>query len=162
MAALEEYRRKRDFRRTPEPFAQKKMPAKVLRFVIQRHQATHLHFDFRLEISGVLKSWALPKGPPLAAKEKRLAVATEDHPLDYIDFAGVIPPGLYGAGTVEIWDKGSFQPEGDPQIGLDQGKLSFVLKGQRLQGHFTLVKTGYRPNSWLLIAKKVEIKQEGV
>lgn len=152
--ALEDYRRKRNFRRTPEPAGQEPKPDSQQRFVIQKHAATHLHYDFRLEVNGVLKSWALPKGPPLAPKEKRLAVATEDHPVDYIDFEGVIPPGLYGAGTVEIWDKGTFEPEEEPEAGLEKGKLSFILKGQRLQGHYTLVKTFYRPNSWLLIKSK--------
>ena len=120
--------------------------AEKLRFVVHRHQATHLHYDFRLEMDGVLKSWAVPKGPPVEAGIKRLAVMVEDHPLDYIDFSGEIPEGLYGAGTVDIWDQGEYQ--------LHERKtdrLSFTLKGTKLQGPYALIHTDSA--NWLLIKK---------
>jgi bifunctional non-homologous end joining protein LigD len=149
---LKRYRAKRDFSITGEPAAGSGPPGN--RFVIQRHDASHLHFDFRLEIGGVLKSWALPKGPPTEPKEKRLAVATEDHPLDYADFEGTIPAGQYGAGTVRIWDNGTFEPVHNTQAEreLEEGKFTFSLSGRRLSGRFSLVKTHFSPKSWLLIA----------
>lgn len=151
---LDEYRRKRDFKRTPEP-AGGEAPA-GRRFVVQRHDARRLHFDLRLEMGGVLKSWALPKGLPAEAKEKHLAVRTEDHPLDYIDFEGTIPEGQYGAGTVEIWDWGTYDvPSGaEPEAALASGKLSFILRGRRVRGEFTLVKTSMAEDSWLVIGHK--------
>lgn len=149
---LKDYRAKRDFTLTPEPGEGR--PGEGQRFVVQRHQASHLHYDFRLEIGGVLKSWAVPKGPPTRPNEKRLAVEVEDHPLDYIDFQGTIPEGQYGAGTVEIWDSGTFEPAAgkDAQAELASGKLGFTLSGRRLRGHFALAKTKMGPKSWLLIA----------
>src|SRR5437868_13784182 len=128
--ALEEYRRKRDFRKTPEPTGKspaRKETAAQLSFVIQEHAARRLHYDFRLELDGVLKSWAVPKGPSLDPGEKRLAVQVEDHPLDYGGFEGIIPEGQYGGGTVMLWDEGEWEPEGDPHEGLRNGKLSFIL-----------------------------------
>ena len=126
------------------------------KFVVQRHQASHLHYDFRLEIDGVLKSWAVPKGPPTVPGEKRLAIEVEDHALAYGNFEGTIPEGQYGAGTVEIWDSGTFEPldSGDAQVQVNAGKLAFELKGARLRGRYALVKTGFSKKSWLLIAKE--------
>jgi len=149
---LKNYRMKREFVAGGEPFGGKSDADN--KFVVQRHDASRLHFDFRLEIGGVLKSWALPKGPPTHAKEKRLAIAVEDHPIDYADFEGTIPEGQYGAGTVKIWDKGSFAPldPDDPELQLKNGKFGFTLKGSRLNGRFTLVKTGFAAKSWLLIS----------
>ena len=141
--SLEDYSKKRDFTKTPEPRPTVKQTGQS-RFVVQKHQASHLHYDFRLEMDGVLKSWAVPKGPPAQSGERRLAVQVEDHPVDYIDFAGTIPAG-YGAGTVEIWDHGTYD--------LDErtdGKLVFTLRGQRLQGRYALVRTGSGKN-WLLL-----------
>jgi bifunctional non-homologous end joining protein LigD len=154
-ARLETYKKKRDFKRTPEPSgARKKKPADPsLRFVVQKHAASRLHYDFRLELDGVLLSWSIPKGPTLKAGLKRLAVRTEDHPLDYADFEGVIPKGEYGGGTVIVWDRGSWKPEGDAQRGVRDGRLSFELEGEKLHGRFHLVRTrldaGKREN-WLL------------
>lgn len=128
-------------------------------FVVQEHHATHLHYDFRLEMDGVLKSWAIPKGPSLNPDEKRLAVEVEDHPLDYADFHGTIPKGQYGSGEVYIWDKGTWQVDGDPKVGFKTGKLEFTLKGKKLKGHFVLVRMPAKSNSkhnWLLIKLKDE------
>jgi len=133
---LKEYKEKRNFRKTPEPqvtAALKKR--KGLAYVIQEHQASHLHYDLRLEEKGVLKSWALPKAPPQEEGVRRLAVETEDHPLDYEDFEGVIPDGEYGAGRVEIWDKGTYQAEETAP-----GKRVVVIKGGRLNGRYGLIK----------------------
>lgn len=143
---LEEYRRRRDFQRTPEP-AGDVVESGLRRFVVQRHQATHLHYDFRLELDGVLKSWAVPKGPPEEPGVRRLAVHVEDHPVDYIDFAGVIPEG-YGAGTVEIWDRGTYR-----LIERTEDKLVFDLRGERLSGIYSLVHTR-GPKDWLLLKRK--------
>jgi bifunctional non-homologous end joining protein LigD len=154
--ALTSYHHKRNFAATPEPkgrVAKKRGRS----FVIQKHDASRLHFDFRLELDGVLKSWAVTKGPSLDPSEKRLAVRVEDHPLDYGDFEGTIPKGQYGGGTVMLWDKGEWEPESDPHEGLRKGKLSFTLKGKRLKGGFTLVRMrsdrGGRSGreNWLLI-----------
>src|SRR5512134_1435271 len=133
--ALEPYRKKRNFKITPEPAG--KIPTQKsagLAFVVQKHAARRLHYDFRLELDGVLLSWAVPKGPSLSPSAKRLAVRTEDHPLDYADFEGEIPRGEYGGGTVEIWDRGTWTPDGDPHEQLRNGRLTFALDGDRLKG----------------------------
>lgn len=160
---LKEYNRKRDFKITKEPSGKKKVAAKKskkLSFVIQEHHARRLHYDFRLEWEGVLKSWAVPKGPSLDPGDKRLAVQTEDHPLDYGKFHGTIPEGEYGAGEVFIWDKGTWEPIGDPEAGLKKGHLEFHLKGYRLQGKWMLIRTHYKGNedkkNWLLIKRTDE------
>src|SRR5438034_4637678 len=125
---LEEYKRKRRFSETPEP--EGKVEAKnQRRFVVQKHRATRLHYDFRLELDGVLKSWAVPKGPSLDPADKRLAMHVEDHPLEYGTFEGIIPKGEYGGGTVLLWDRGSWEPVGDPHQGYRAGSLKFALKG---------------------------------
>lgn len=157
--SLKEYQEKRDFNQTPEPTADhtdasKKEPI----FVVQKHDASHLHFDFRLEAEGVLKSWAVPKGPSMNPKEKRLAVQVEDHPLDYGNFEGTIPEGNYGAGTVEIWDNGTFtyiRKYRDLVDAIEHGILEFKLHGRKLKGLFTLVRTNMDNNSrnWLLMKK---------
>src|SRR5436305_15316045 len=132
---LKEYRRKRDFSKTPEPAGAeaKKRSAGGLSFLIQKHAATRLHYDFRLELDAVLKSWAVPKGPSLDPREKRLAVHVEDHPLEYGGFEGVIPKGQYGGGTVLLWDRGTWQPlDDDPRAALRKGSLKFSLAGEKL------------------------------
>jgi bifunctional non-homologous end joining protein LigD len=125
------------------------------RFVVHKHQASHLHYDFRLEMDGVLKSWAIPKGPPMDSSEKRLAVEVEDHPLDYIDFEGTIPEGQYGAGKVEIWDEGTYTP-----FEKEKDKLSFSLNGKKLQGNYTLLrlKRAQKGNEWLFLKQKPKEK----
>lgn len=163
--ALEEYRRKRRFERTPEP------PPKVERrpghrFVIQKHAASHLHYDFRLEMEGVLKSWAIPKGPSLNLADKRLAMMVEDHPVSYYDFEGTIPEGNYGAGTVMVWDWGTWEPLGDARAMLGKGDLKFRLSGAKLNGEFAMVhmkarRPGSKGNEWLLIKKKDEFVEPG-
>jgi len=143
---LEEYRRKRKFSKTPEP-AGEVGGGEGNRFVVQRHQASHLHSDFRLEIEGVLKSWAVPKGMPEVPGVRRLAVQTEDHPVAYLDFAGTIPEGEYGAGTVEIWDKGTFRlDKKSPE------ELEFKLEGEKLSGAYVLIHTGGK--NWLLLKRQ--------
>jgi bifunctional non-homologous end joining protein LigD len=133
--ALEEYRRKRDFTKTPEPAPGRiRARAKGLSFLIQKHDATRLHHDFRLELDGVLLSWAVTDGPSINPADKRLAVRTEDHPLSYGTFEGTIPKGEYGGGTVMLWDQGTWKPKGDPRAGLKKGHLSFELQGERLKG----------------------------
>src|SRR5690606_37898547 len=128
------YRAKRDFTRTSEPTGGEHRPGEGLRFVVQKHDASRLHFDFRLEYDGVLKSWAVTRGPSLDPAEKRLAVHVEDHPLDYGDFEGTIPAGEYGGGTVMLWDEGTWEPLEDAAEGLAAGKLKFILHGSRLNG----------------------------
>ncbi len=150
---LDTYRKKRNFAKTPEPDG---IPATSdpnhLRFIVQRHAARALHYDFRLEHNGVLLSWSVPKGPSLSPKDKRLAVRTEDHPLSYGSFEGVIPKGEYGGGTVQLWETGYWQPQGDVDAGLTNGRLSFTLHGQRLSGAYTLVRMpGEKPEPWLLM-----------
>lgn len=153
---LAEYVRKRDFSATPEPAGQKRSSSKQLRFVVQEHRATRLHWDFRLEAAGAMPSWAVTKGPTLVAGEKRLAMKTEDHPLDYQTFEGVIPEGNYGAGEVIVWDNGTYRLfEGtDPSEQIAKGKLKIVLDGKKLKGLFTLVKMkpreGEHGEPWLL------------
>jgi bifunctional non-homologous end joining protein LigD len=159
--ALTLYNKKRNFKETSEPSGKLKKSASKLEFVIQRHKATRLHYDFRLEMDGVLKSWAVPKGPSLNPKDKRLAMMVEDHPYDYKDFKGVIPKGNYGAGIVEIWDHGMYADidnssketaEKKLRAGLKAGNLKVRLFGKKLKGEFALVKLkGNEDNSWLLI-----------
>jgi bifunctional non-homologous end joining protein LigD len=154
---LAEYARKRDFTATPEPRGKKRSASKALRFVVQKHRATRLHYDFRLEAGGVLASWAIPKGPSLDTQERRLAMHVEDHPFDYRTFEGVIPAGNYGAGEVIVWDEGTYTlAEGDdPVAEIANGKIKFVLSGTKLHGMFTLVKIknrgGEHGDPWLLI-----------
>ncbi len=155
---LEEYRRKRRFGVTSEPkgAAQTRKRTKKLRFVVQKHRAGHLHYDFRLEWDGVLLSWAVPKGPSLDPSVKRLAMHVEDHPIEYGTFEGVIPEG-YGAGIVMLWDVGTWEPEVDVDAAFRKGDLKFRLNGFKLKGSWVLVKThgfGGAPNSWLLIKHK--------
>src|SRR6476660_8587123 len=137
---LEEYKRKRKFDKTPEPAGEvKKKPGNS--FVIQKHRATRLHYDFRIEMEGILRSWAVPKGPSLNPSEKRLAMQTEDHPIEYGGFEGIIPKGQYGGGTVMLWDRGTWTPDGDPHEGLRKGRLKFTLEGEKLSGGWMLVRT---------------------
>lgn len=156
--SLIKYNSKRDFATSPEPKAGKSKTPDKLIFVVQRHKASRLHYDFRLELDGVLKSWAVPKGPSMNPHDKRLAMMVEDHPYDYKDFSGIIPSG-YGAGIVEIWDKGNYtsiegvmDAEKKLKAGLKGGNLKFVLNGKKLKGEFALVKLKSNDdNSWLLI-----------
>ena len=176
--SLDTYRRKRDFGKTPEPAgatdpARRGPPAGDRRYVVQRHRATRLHYDLRLEINGVLMSWAVPKGPTLDPAQKRMAVHVEDHPLEYFDFEGVIPRGQYGAGDVIVWDWGHFEPEetDDPGKAVRGGELKFSLDGEKLKGRFTLVRTSGRggalagaedgKENWLLIHKRDEFARDG-
>ena len=162
--SLTTYKSKRKFNETPEPDTAVKKGNKQLSFVVQRHKASHLHYDFRLEIDGVLKSWAVPKGPSLNPSDKRLAMMVEDHPYDYKNFKGIIPEGNYGAGIVEIWDNGTYtaltedknaEQEKLLRAGLKACNLKVVLKGKKLKGEFALVKiknrSGDKENTWLLI-----------
>lgn len=153
--ALARYHGKRDFSRTPEPKAGGQRGKGVLSFVIQKHHASHLHYDFRLELDGTLKSWAVPKGPCLDPTVKRMAVHVEDHPISYADFEGTIPPKQYGAGTVIVWDRGDWLPDGDARKSLAAGKLKFELRGEKLHGHWTLVRMHGKGDEshepWLLI-----------
>ncbi|MEH6389694.1 DNA ligase D [Pseudomonas profundi] len=162
--ALEEYNRKRDFGATPEPSGASKSKRSgkrgkaehALQFCIQKHDATRLHYDFRLELDGTLKSWAVPKGPSLDPKSRRLAVHVEDHPLDYATFEGNIPEGHYGAGDVIVWDRGVWIPEGDPREAYQKGKLKFELQGEKLAGSWNLVRTNMdgKKEQWFLIKSK--------
>lgn len=166
--SLRDYKRKRHFTATPEPAGAADEPSRRARgpsaiehlhFVVQKHHARTLHYDFRLEWRGVLLSWAVPKGVPTDPSEKRLAVRVEDHPLEYRNFEGRIPEGEYGAGTVEIWDKGEWRPD-DPDVdaALRRGELAFTLKGERLKGEWVLVRTrlgaARGQDTWLLIKRK--------
>src|SRR6186997_1538849 len=153
--ALEDYKKKRNFTRTPEPPGETG-PAGGWSYCIQKHAATRLHYDFRLELDGVLLSWAVPKGPSLDPLERRLAMHVEDHPVEYGSFEGIIPAGEYGGGTVLLWDRGTWEPLEDPHQGLRKGALKFRLDGEKLQGKWTLVKIKGRnarddEKSWLLI-----------
>jgi bifunctional non-homologous end joining protein LigD len=150
---LTEYHKKRNFGKTSEPAGDSQHNVTHNIFVIQKHQASHLHYDFRLAIDGVLKSWAIPKGPSTDPKDKRLAIITEDHPLEYASFEGVIPPGEYGAGTVEIWDHGTWEPINDIQTGIQQRKLEFILHGKKLKGNWVLIGLKNDKKNWLLIKK---------
>ena len=161
--ALELYRRKRNFQTTPEPRGQvDRRIGRPLQFVIQKHAASHLHYDFRLELDGVLRSWAVPKGPSLDPNEKRLAMHVEDHPIEYGGFEGVILPGQYGSGTVMLWDRGTWIPKGDLREGYRKGKLKFELDGEKLHGGWMLVKSGGKyggEKAWLLIKENDEWAQ---
>lgn len=163
---LELYRKKRNFRTTPEPAGRvRRARSHAPTFVIQKHAASHLHYDFRLELNSVLLSWAVPKGPSLDPHDKRLAMHVEDHPIEYGSFEGVIPPKQYGSGTVLLWDRGTWQPQGDAEAGYRQGKLKFELRGEKLRGGWMLVKShggkygGDR--SWLLIKENDEYARAG-
>jgi bifunctional non-homologous end joining protein LigD len=168
--ALELYKKKRNFKETPEPEGKSKSSKSKLAFVIQRHKASRLHYDFRIEVDGVLKSWAVPKGPSLNPADKRLAMMVEDHPYDYKDFAGIIPSG-YGAGIVEIWDKGTYcdlensdikTAEKNIRAGLKAGNLKVRMFGKKLKGEFALVKIKSKEeNTWLLIKHNDEGAVEG-
>jgi bifunctional non-homologous end joining protein LigD len=168
---LEEYQRKRKFGETPEPEGGQNRGGESPAFVVQKHLSSHLHYDFRLEVNGVLKSWAIPKGLSLNPKDKHLAVMVEDHPLDYRDFEGVIPEGNYGAGTVMLWDRGTYhvpmsfnKQEVEEKInsGLASGHITFILDGQKLKGEFALLrlKKSKEDNAWLLIKKNDEFASD--
>ena len=146
---LTKYNEKRDFEKTKEPKGKKAISKKNLRFVVQHHLARKDHYDLRLEYDGVLKSWAVPKGPSYNTKDKRLAVMVEDHPISYRNFEGTIPKGEYGGGTVMIFDEGYWEPVTDPKKGFKDGMLKFELKGKRLKGLWTLVH--FKEDNWLLI-----------
>jgi bifunctional non-homologous end joining protein LigD len=149
-SSLSEYKKKRKFDKTPEPGPTKKKTKSGRIFVVQKHRATQLHYDFRLEADGVLKSWAVPKGPSLDPKVKRLAMQVEDHPVDYAKFEGVIPEGEYGGGTVMVWDYGTYEPETENvSEALRKGELKFTLDGEKLKGGWVLVRT--RDRQWLLM-----------
>lgn len=158
--SLTKYKEKRHFKDTPEPEGKEKNSGKKLIFTIQRHHASHLHYDFRLELHGVLLSWAVPKGPSLNPKDKRLAMMVEDHPLDYATFEGDIPQGNYGAGHVDVWDYGTYEPinEAGEVIStaeftknLKSGSIKFRMKGKKLKGDFALVHMKKDEKTWLLI-----------
>jgi bifunctional non-homologous end joining protein LigD len=159
---LAKYRAKRDFSKTAEPSGEKSRNAAGHSYLIQKHAASRLHYDFRLELDGVLKSWAVTRGPSLNPADKRLAVHVEDHPLDYGSFEGTIPQGQYGGGTVMLWDRGTWEPTGDPQHDLARGNLTFILHGKRLKGRWHLVRLrgnrsgDNRRENWLLIKGKDE------
>lgn len=168
---LDTYRAKRDFTKTSEPEGAHKSPRKAKgrgpAYLIQKHEARNLHFDFRLEYEGVLKSWAIPRGPSMDPGDKRLAVRTEDHPMEYGGFEGSIPKGQYGGGTVMLWDEGTWEPIEDPEEGFREGKLKFLVHGERLKGGFALVRlrsdTGRKQGkeNWLLIKEKDEYARPG-
>lgn len=167
---LSKYNLKRDFNSTNEPKGEIKKSKNELIFVVQKHAASHLHYDFRLEMNGVLKSWAIPKGPSMNPEEKRLAIMVEDHPYTYKDFEGTIPKGNYGAGTVIVWDYGTYTltdeqstetVEAKFKAGLQNGHLSFILNGKKLNGEFALVKLKIKQkNAWLLIKKEDQFASE--
>lgn len=184
MHRLDKYKSMRDEKRTPEPFTSNDIDDKKLVFVVQKHQATALHYDFRLEVDKAMPSWAIPKGPSLDNKIKRLAMKTEDHPLDYRHFEGIIPEGEYGGGPVIVWDEGTYIPEieiskgvrkeikdkkeGEKimEEGIEKGEIKFHLNGKKLKGSFALVKTkGFPPgrseNAWLLIKHDDKYVKEG-
>jgi bifunctional non-homologous end joining protein LigD len=163
--ALDQYNKKRRFNQTPEPEG-KLDRGEQHRFVVQKHRATRLHYDFRLEMDGVLKSWAVPKGPSLDPADKRLAMQVEDHPVSYFHFEGKIPEGNYGAGTVMVWDTGTWKPLGDEHAMLNKGDLKFQLNGEKLKGEFVLAKMrssrpGSKGTEWLLIKKKDDAVRPG-
>ncbi len=168
---LQLYNKKRNFKNTPEPAGVKQSGATTHRFVVQRHQASRLHYDLRLEMNGVLKSWAVPKGPSMNPSDKRFAVQTEDHPVAYLNFSGTIPEGNYGAGEMEVWDKGVFTPIdekgkklNDKQAAawLKKGEFKFRLKGKKINGEFVLVQLKKEPTNWLLIKHRDSFAVDGV
>lgn len=162
--SLSEYNQKRNFNSTLEPEGKIKQSSTDLIFVVQKHAASHLHYDFRLEMDGVLKSWAIPKGPSMNPADKRLAIMVEDHPYSYRDFEGTIPEGNYGAGNVIVWDNGTYILADEDRLDIDEhklqsdlqkGHLSFILNGKKLKGEFALVKFKTKQeNTWLLIKSK--------
>jgi len=168
-AQLKTYRAKRDFTKTKEPSGTRKvLRTEHLRLVVQKHAASHLHWDLRLELNGVFKSWAVTKGPSIDPADKRLAVEVEDHPLDYGDFEGIIPKGEYGGGVVQMWDRGYWIPQDarDPEESLEKGELKFVMAGKRMRGSWVLVRL--RKNrgrdtrkNWLLIKHKDQYAEPG-
>lgn len=156
--SLKTYRAKRKFDRTPEPRGGRKRGKAGSRFVVQRHDASSLHYDFRLEVNGVLRSWAVPKGLPERAGDKRLAMQTEDHPLEYLDFHGVIPAGQYGAGTMDVWDRGTYRnlarADGEAisvDDALERGQLELRLEGKKTHGDYLLKRMGAAGRKWLLV-----------
>ena len=158
--SLSKYKQKRNFNDTPEPEGKVEAKGKKLIFVVQRHHASHLHYDFRLELGGTLKSWAVPKGPSLNPQDRRLAMMVEDHPVSYATFSGTIPEGNYGAGYVEVWDHGTYEPvdKDHKKITAAQfnkdlaaGSIKFLMKGRKLKGEFALVRIKGDDKSWLLI-----------
>src|SRR4051812_12256617 len=166
---LKEYKRKRDFKKTAEPAGKvkKKAAGAGLTFVIQKHAASHLHYDFRLEMEGVLRSWAVPKGPCFDPTVKRLAMHVEDHPLEYGSFEGTIPQGEYGGGTVMLWDQGTWSPVGDANEGYRKGHLKFDLDGEKLKGRWALVRTngsryGGKAEAWLLVKDTDDFAKRGL
>jgi bifunctional non-homologous end joining protein LigD len=162
---LRDYAAKRDFSRTPEPKGGRRKAGRKLKYVVQKHAARRLHFDFRLEWNGALMSWAVPKGPSENPQDKRLAVHVEDHPVEYGAFEGTIPKGEYGGGTVMLWDRGWWSPHGDVDEGLRKGKLSFTLHGKRLTGSWALVRLRGRgrkdKDNWLLIKERDPLAKSG-
>ncbi|HJU72546.1 MAG TPA: DNA polymerase ligase N-terminal domain-containing protein [Gemmatimonadaceae bacterium] len=171
LGQLSEYRRKRDFTKTAEPKGGRAKSSSTLRFVIQKHAATRLHFDLRLELDGVMKSWAVPKGPSVDPAEKRLAMQVEDHPIEYNTFEGIIPEGEYGGGTVMLWDRGTYTYPGNGsdaverlRQGLAKGDFKFELHGKRLRGSWVLVRMRgdeYGKTPWLLIKHRDEYAKPG-
>ena len=161
---LAKYQSMRDFGVTAEPSGARKPRTKGNSFVIQQHAARRMHYDFRLELDGVLLSWSVPKGPSLSPTERRLAVRTEDHPIDYANFEGIIPQGQYGGGTVCVWDRGTWEPEGDPREAMKKGRLTFTLHGEKLAGKWHLVRTKPtdRTENWLLFKSRDEAANENV
>src|SRR5688500_17715389 len=166
---LEKYRAKRDFTESPEPAGDKphKSPTgkKPRFFCVQKHLASHLHYDFRLELDGVLLSWAVPKGPSLDPATKRLAMHVEDHPIEYGGFEGIIPEGEYGGGTVLLWDKGTWEPVDDAERGYRDGALKFDLRGEKLKGRWMLVRKGGKrapeEKNWFLFKEKDKFAKPG-
>ena len=159
--SLKEYQEKRDFGETSEPMPRESGGSGPLIYVMQKHHASHLHYDLRLEVDGILKSWAVPKGPSMNPHDKRLAVLVEDHPLDYARFEGEIPAGQYGAGRVDVWDSGSWIPleeYRDIKKALEEGAMEFLLEGKKLKGEFRLVamKHSTAKHGWLLIKAQDE------
>jgi bifunctional non-homologous end joining protein LigD len=166
---LDVYNAKRDFTKTAEPAGRAKKTGKQLHFVIQKHAASHLHFDFRLELDGVMKSWAVPKGPSYDPTVKRLAMQVEDHPIEYNEFEGTIPKGQYGGGTVMIWDRGTYEAESGDGVdavrdGYKRGDLKITMRGERMQGSWVLVRTRRDPKGraqWLLIKHRDHLAMAG-